>query len=212
MDLSPILKLAMSNPFSDIDRMVNIYHLLSQVLIFDVPGSIVELGCNEGKTSLFLRLIIDHFAPHRELHVYDSFQGLPPSGSFDDSVEQGDFKASKEQLEENFIQWELKLPFIHEGWFEETLPHLLPNPIAFAYLDTDLYDSILISLEYLYPRLSKDAVVVIDDYADLERNSHARDNLRGVKKACDDFFLKRVEKVYVLIGSSDLTMGYIRKQ
>src|SRR5450755_864773 len=240
MNNNVILKLAKVNPrMSDIDRLVNIYHMLSQVLVFDVPGSIVELGCNEGKTSIFLRMIIDYFAPHRELHLYDSFQGLPQRGkydehtnerdfqvtkqvfeensrkwglklSYDQYLNEGDFKVGMQQLEENFKAWGLKLPFVHGGWFKDTLPRFLPTSIAFAYLDSDLYESILVSLRSIYPRLSKNAIVVIDDYCDAERNPRAWPGLPGVKRACDDFFTEKPEKISVLVGSWDLAMGYFR--
>jgi len=241
VDNSIILKLAATNPNnSGIDRLVNIYHMLSQVLVFDVAGAIVELGCNSGKTSVFLRFVLNHYSSQRELHVYDSFLGLPEKGTYDThasesalnaarkkfeedarksginvsygtSLTKGGFKATKLQLEENFQKLELNLPFIHEGWFEDTLPHCLPNQIAFAYLDGDFYNSILISLRYIYPRLTKRAIVVIDDYCDPEKSPHAWHGLPGVKKACDDFLIDKPDQVYVLIGSDDLAMGYLRK-
>jgi O-methyltransferase len=240
MDNSIILKLTMDNPnATGVDRLVNIYHLLSQILVFKVPGAIIELGCNEGKTSLFLRMIIDHFAPDRELHVYDSFQGLPQKSqydhlaedtalvtkqkfaedaarsglnmSYDETLTAGGLKAIQQQLEDNFQRWKLTPPIIHAGWFENTLPYYLPQSIAFAYLDSDFYDSILVSLEHIYPRLSPNAIVIVDDYCDSEKNPHAWSGLPGVKKACDFFLLEKPEKMYVLVGSDDLTIGYFRK-
>lgn len=240
MDNSIILKLAADNPnASGIDRLVNIYHLLSQILVFKVPGAIIEIGCNAGKTSVFLRMVIDHFAPDRELHVYDSFQGLPQKShydhlvkdtalvvkqkfvddaarsglniSYDETLTAAGLKATQQQLEDNFHHWKLTLPAIHAGWFEDTFPYSLPHSIAFAYLDSDFYDSILGSLEHIYPRLPLNAVVVIDDYCDLEKNPRAWSGLPGVKKACDIFFLDKPEKIHVLVGSDDLTMGYFRK-
>ena len=208
-----IFELVKENPFmTDIDRLVNIYHLLSQVLVFSVPGAVVELGCNEGKTSVFFQMIIDHYAPDRELHVYDSFEGLPQKSSFDTFSDAGECKATVEQLEHNFKKWGLRLPCVHKGWFNEILPHSIPEKIAFAYLDGDYYNSILESLEYTYPHLSKNAVVVIDDYCDPDRNPRAWQGLPGVKKACDRFFANKPEKISVLVGSQDMPMGYFRKQ
>lgn len=213
MDNTIILKLAEDNPdMSDVDRLANIYHMLSQVLVFDVPGSVVEVGCNVGKTSVFLQMIIERLAPDYELHLYDSFQGLPARGPYDDYLNQGDCLATKEQVLRTFHKWNQKEPFIHEGWFKNTLSQTLPERIAFAYLDSDFYDSILVSLQQVYPRLSPKAIVMIDDYCDLERNPKAWSGLPGVKKACDDFFCNKPEQVYVLAGSGDLTMGYFRKQ
>lgn len=195
MDNVVILKLAEDNPLSDIDRLVNIYHLLSQVLVFHVPGDIVELGCHQGKTSVFLRMLIDHYDAERELHVYDSFSGLPKQGKYDTYLMDDNCMASIQQLQETFTRWHVELPIIHKGWFQETLPQLLPERIAFAYLDGDFYDSILVSLRYVYPRLTNNAVVIIDDYCDPGRNPNAWDGPPGPKKACDDFFQTNQKKL-----------------
>jgi len=213
VDNTVIFKLAQDNAdMTDIDRLVNIYHTLSQVLVFGIPGAILELGCNEGKTSLFLRMIINYYSPGRELHVYDSFAGLPVKSEFDTYSNTGECRANVQQLEENFREWNLQLPIVHKGWFRETLSYAVPDPVAFAYLDSDYYKSILESLEYVYPHLSKNAIVVIDDYCDLARNPRAWSGLAGVKKACDLFFADKPEKISVLVGSKDMPMGYFRKQ
>ncbi|MGR5907940.1 TylF/MycF/NovP-related O-methyltransferase [Bacillus paranthracis] len=103
-------------------------------------------------------------------------------------------------------------PEIHPGWFFETLPHELPEKISFAYLDSDFYDPILISLEAIYPKLSKGAIVIIDDYGDKERAPKCWEGLPGVKKACDQFFKNVPESPTVLIGESDLSMCYFIKE
>jgi O-methyltransferase len=84
--------------------------------------------------------------------------------------------------------------------------------IAFAYLDSDFYESILVSLEHVYPRLPRNGLMIIDDYGDKARNPLAWDELPGVKLACDDFFADKPEKVSVLIGTGDLPFGLVRKQ
>jgi O-methyltransferase len=207
-----IFRLAEDNAdMGDIDRLVNIYWALSSVLISGVPGDIVEVGCNVGKTSVFLRMVMDHFAPERELHVYDSFQGLPAPGEHDAYLKEGECTATVEQLRETFRTWGVEPPTIHEGWFDRTLPTRLPERIAFGYLDGDFYESTKISLEHVYPRLADKAVIIVDDYCDAEKNERAFDLLPGPKAACDEFFRDKPEKVSVLVGVGDLAFGYFRK-
>jgi O-methyltransferase len=65
------------------------------------------------------------------------------------------------------------------------------------------------SLEHVYPRLSRGAVVVVDDYCDpsvLERNNI----LPGAKKACDEFLAGKPEKMTVLIAGPE-AHAYFRK-
>lgn len=212
MDNGSILTLARDHPdMTDVDRLVNIYHLLSQTLVFGVPGAVAELGCHAGATTVLMRMIIDHFDAERPLHVFDSFCGLPAPGPKDAYLGEGDCRASEDDLRATFARWSKALPIIHKGWFAETLPHALPDTIAFAYIDADLYDSTLTALTHVYPRLAPNGILCIDDYADPERNPQAWTGLPGVKRACDEFFDGRGDRVSVLVGTGDLAFGMIRK-
>lgn len=212
MDNHVIYQLVADNvDMCDVERLVNIYWALSGVLVAGVDGEVVEVGCNAGKTSVFLQMVIDYFAPERELHVYDSFRGLPVVGEHDRYLEEGDCAASAAAVDATFARWGLRPPQIHEGWFEDTLPDQLPESIAFAYLDGDFYESMLTSIKHVYPRLKKGAIVMVDDYGDREKNPQAWDMLPGPKRACDEFFADKPESVSVLVGTNDLGFGYVRK-
>lgn len=89
--------------------------------------------------------MIEQFDSQRSLHVYDSFEGLPPAGPRDAGTpfERGMLSASQDALLMNFKSFGLRPPVIHAGWFKDTLPSGLPNTISFAHLDGDFYDSIL---------------------------------------------------------------------
>jgi len=67
-----------------------------------------------------------------------------------------------------------------------------------------------VSLEHVYPRLSRGAICVIDDYADPDAYPEAWNKLPGVKQACDEFFADKPEKVS-FIYSADMSHGYFRK-
>jgi len=194
------------------EQAINIYHLLSQTLAAGVPGDVVELGCFKGTTSLLIQMTLDQNKSEKRLHVYDSFEGLPELSEKDISVQtgKGSMKTTEDSLVENFATYNVRLPEIHAGWFKDTLPSGLPQQISFAHLDGDLYSSIMESLMNVYPKLSKGAVVVIDDYCDpyVYEMNHL---YPGVKKACDEFFADKPEKVNVLIAGCK-THGYFRKE
>lgn len=63
------------------------------------------------------------------------------------------------------------------GWFENVLPHYDTGPISILRLDADLYNSTYVCLKYLYPKLLKGGIVVLDDI-----------QLPGCRAACDDYF------------------------
>lgn len=192
--------------WTNLERRINIYHLVSQVLAFGVPGDLVELGCNSGHTCVLIQKVIDLYDPTKRLHAYDSFQGLPDPRPEDAGsgivLRRGKMITSVQKLLNNFASVGLKPPEIHFGWFADTLPQELPGEICFAHLDGDLYDSILISLEHVYPRLSKGAICVIDDYQDAR--------LPGVKQACDKFLADKAEQVLLLYAGA-FSHAFFRK-
>ncbi len=61
---------------TSIEQRINMYHLVSQVLTYEVYGDLVEVGCNEGQSAVLMKKVIDSHGSHKRLHVYDSFEGL----------------------------------------------------------------------------------------------------------------------------------------
>jgi O-methyltransferase len=193
------------------EKRINMFHLADQVLFYGVPGDFVELGCHAGQSAALLRRIMDNYG-RQSLHVYDSFAGLPelkPEDGDTSIYHEGWGRISEEALLSNFRRLDLQPPIVHAGWFEDTLPAELPEKIAFAHLDGDLYDSIKISLEFVYPRLSKGAICLIDDYCDPDIHDRWLE-LPGVKRACDEFLKDKPEKVFLLYASGH-SHGYFRK-
>jgi O-methyltransferase len=99
---------------------------------------------------------------------------------------------------------------IYKGWFQDTLPSGLHDLISFAYLDGDLYDSILMSLQYVYPKLAPGAVCLIDDYCDPQINPKGWNRLPGVKKACDEYLIDRPEKIEFIYSGTN-SHAFFRK-
>jgi len=163
-----------------------VWRELEKVLQRGVQGHVVELGCYAGTTSVFIRrLLNNHPEPAREFHVYDSFQGLPEKTRQDSNAAGVDFEAgklfvTKAEFIQVFKSANLSLPYIHKGWFGELPESSVPAPIAFAFLDGDFYSSIIDSLRLVWPKLSEDGVIVVDDYK--------RETLPGVEQALRDFF------------------------
>ena len=73
-----------------------------------------------------------------------------------------------------------KLHFI-KGKVEDTLPGQAPDQIALLRLDTDWYESTAHELKHLFPRLSQNGVLIIDDYG----------HWLGARKAVDEYFAQQ---------------------
>lgn len=174
-------------------KMFHVLMELDRTIRDDVPGHIVELGCFEGGTTLMMRRLLDKLdQKHRELHVYDSWEGVPVPVVQDKPVpgvapfEKGFCMTRREVFDRNFKNADLRPPHVHTGWFAAIPDVEYPAQIAFAFFDGDMYSSIIDSFNKVYAKLSKGARVVIDDY-DWERTP-------GVKQACADFLRDKPER------------------
>lgn len=194
------------------DRLSVIADELAALTARGLPGAVVELGCYWGAMALWIRSVLDSLGDcDREIHVYDSFQGMPAPGAEDsDHLAAGELWSSPDDVRATHAAWGRAAPVIHPGWFDETLPTELPDEIAFAYLDGDFYASTLTGLTHCIPRLAPTGVLLIDDYADTAVNPRAWDGLPGVKRACDGYF-EAPSPVTVLFGDGDLAFGRYEK-
>ena len=159
---------------------------LRNALSRDVSGDIVEFGCYRGDTSLLMERILEREFPESQsrLWIYDSFEGLPARTREDASVAGDNFRAgellvTKREVVERFKKAGLRVPRIRKGFFENLSNSDLPEEIAFAFLDGDLYQSIKTSLELVAPRMNKNGVILVHDYNNPQ--------LPGVARAVDEW-------------------------
>ena len=159
---------------------------LHQVLENGTSGDVVEFGCYRGDTSLLMERVLEREFPKSlsRLWVYDSFEGLPARTREDASVAGDNFRAgellvTKREVVERFKKAGLRVPRIRKGFFENLSNSDLPEEIAFAFLDGDLYQSIKTSLELVAPRMNKNGVILVHDYNNPQ--------LPGVARAVDEW-------------------------
>lgn len=179
------------------DQVRTILTELERVIDYGAEGDVVEFGCYIGTTSIFLQRLLLATSSNKTLHVYDSFEGLPPKTDKDASVAGDQFAAgelavSKKQFVQTFAKAGVRQPIIHKSWFNELTQKDIPQNIAFAFLDGDFYSSIHDSLKLVLPRLTEGAVVVVDDYA--------REALPGVAKAVHELLPHKIVTVRNNLG------------
>lgn len=157
--------------------------------VLNLPGDVVELGCNVGMTTSFLRRLLDAAGSKKEIHVFESFQGLPEKTEEDGAThcEAGASAVTKEMFLETFEKAGLKLPVINAGWFSEIPDNKYPDEICFAFFDGDFYTSIMDSFKKVYNKMVKGGIILIHDYK--------WNPFPGVQKACEDFLADKPESV-----------------
>jgi len=167
-------------------RLDNVEQCVRDVITSGVPGDLIETGVWRGGTCIFMRALLKAYGEtDRTVWVADSFRGLPKADAhrvedIEDALCDVPFLAVPlDQVKANFARYGLlddQVRFL-PGWFQDTLPTAPVERIAVMRLDGDMYDSTMVALRSLYPKLSVGGYVIIDDY-------HA---VRGCKQAVDDF-------------------------
>ena len=176
------------------------FYTLDRVLreLPEVRGSVIECGVYRGATLLGMAHILNDRGARTKIYGLDSFEGFPepdPKDARDDGQMHPDVHAgflgdtSYEALLERIrlIGWDDRIQLL-KGFFEDTLPQLSGERFSLAHLDCDLYTSYRTCLDFIYPRMLKGGVIVLDDYR-LPANVYP-----GADRAVDEFFADKPEK------------------
>lgn len=130
----------------------------------------------------------------KSLWLYDSFAGLPEKTREDLSgaganFQAGELSVTKREVIDKLHKNGLKTSshpdpttssvIVKKAWFSDLAATDLPERIAFAFCDGDLYSSIKISLKLVLPRLSDQGIIIVHDYNNPE--------LPGSARAVDEF-------------------------
>jgi hypothetical protein len=135
-----------------------------------VPGDYIEAGIWRGGAVVFMRAMLDAYGiEDRKVFAADSFAGIPKNvKAINDPVDNWSDRwvASLEDVQQNIARFGMldeKIRFV-VGFFAESLSALTEERFALVRLDSDSYDSVETSLDYLYPLTSKGGIVIIDDW------------------------------------------------
>jgi O-methyltransferase len=190
-------------------RLDNLQELLETVLDEDVPGDVIETGVWRGGASIFMRgVLAAHGDRTRRVWLADSFQGLPRPDAAQYPADRGDelhtidlLAVSLETVKANFGRYGLlddQVRFL-PGWFRDTLPRAPIDELSLIRLDGDMYESTIVALDALYPKLAVGGFVVVDDYGAIP----------GCRQAVDDF--RRSRAIDAPLDAIDWTGVYWRR-
>ena len=191
---------------------------LAHYQLFDMArkssGEIVECGVFKGAS-------LSRFAMFRELfesHDTRKIIGFDIFGKFPKTKFKADFKKRTKFIDEAGLQSISKEQLIKvlknkgvyknielvKGDITKTIPkYLEKNPelrISLLNLDTDIYEPAVTILEYLYPRIVKGGILILDDYGVFP----------GETKAVDEYFTTK--KIEIKKFSFSKSPSYIIKK
>jgi O-methyltransferase len=180
-----------------------------------IEGDIVECGVwRGGSMQAIARVLAARGETTRELHLFDTFEGMPPPSDAD--VMNGGPSAAEllrtrprtahvwavadlEDVKAGMarVGYPAQRIHYHPGLVEETIPAAAPERIALLRLDTDWYASTKHELEHLYDRVPPGGVVILDDY----------DYWDGSRKAVDEFIASTGARLLLApMGSGRITV------
>jgi O-methyltransferase len=159
------------------DRAYVLYVLLNQT--FFLRGDVWECGVYRGGTAAMMAAMIEAHAPGKKLYLFDTFSGMPATDPEKDIHKAGDFSDTSLEAVSSFVGRK-DFCCYKKGFIPETFSGLESSVIAFAHIDVDIYQSIIDSLNFIWPKLVTGGVIVFDDYG--------FPTCPGARMAVDEFF------------------------
>jgi hypothetical protein len=207
-----------AKPFTMTDRekVLSLIHAVRYVVNSGVQGDIVECGVWKGGSMMAIaRTLLNMGVQDRELHLFDTFEGMSTPTDKDinhkgydarEVFEESKFNdregsdwcyAALDEVKANLARVGYPPARVHyiKGKVEDTLPQAAPERIALLRLDTDWYESTLHEMRTLYPRLVNGGVLIIDDYY----------TWKGSKQAVDEYVAEHGLKLFLAPLSSGAT-------
>ncbi len=190
---------------TSLQRMNALYKATEYVIKNKIPGDIVECGVWKGGSMMLTSLILlKSNEINRKIYLYDTYEGMSKPTDHDVSFDNIKAQNNKNKFKKEKIQWvfapleEVKqnlystgypkenLIFI-KGKVENTIPGTIPNKISILRLDTDWYESTYHELNHLFPLLSENGILIIDDYG----------YWKGAKEATDKYIKENKIKIFL---------------
>jgi hypothetical protein len=131
---------------------------------------------------------------------HDKGKLQPVSGVYDRFGGPGTLEENR-QLLGTIIGYPKEFIHYHVGWFQNTIPadHQNIGSIAILRLDGDWYASTKVCLEYLFEKVVRGGVVIIDDYGTYE----------GCKRALDEYM--KLNKIQAYLAPIDRDCRFLVK-
>lgn len=175
------------------ERLLSVIESVRYIIKNNIYGDLVECGVWRGGSSMAAALTLSSLNIFdRTIYLYDTFEGMTKPTDID---KDNNGKNASEILSEDSNYWAVssfsevlqnmkqtnypldKIIFT-KGAVENTIPNTIPKSISFLRLDTDWHESTLHELIHLYPLVSKNGVIIIDDYG----------HWQGSRIATDEYF------------------------
>ena len=138
------------------DESYNLYHLMKRNS--KLSGNIAEVGVADGASAL----ILAELKKDKKLFLFDTFEGLEEYKT-ETTHDIKKYKININKINRLFSKF--KDVYIHKGIFPKDTGDSIKNEnFSLVHLDVNLYKSTVDCLEYFWPRMVKQGVIILHDY------------------------------------------------
>jgi O-methyltransferase len=124
----------------------------------EIKGDIAEIGTYKGGTAF----IMHHIIPSKQLHLYDTFNGIVKTDKFIDLYHNdGEFS----NINVNGLKKYFPKAIFRIGTFPDTFTEQ-KTKFSFIHSDTDTYFGTKATLNIFSKRMSSGGIILIDDWGD----------------------------------------------
>ncbi len=168
------------NPFGVLPTLISTDRLCNLIryseMVKDIEGDVCEFGVFQGGSLE----ILAKFNPHKNVIGIDSFAGLPVPCEKDNYHKQGDFSETSYEDLKGYFSIQHRNVTLLKGFSPDVFNSIHPHKkYCYVHVDVDLYQSVKDAIDYFWPRMVDDGVIIFDDYG--------WDTTEGAKMAIDEF-------------------------
>jgi Macrocin-O-methyltransferase (TylF) len=185
------------------ERLYALYKSVQYTVENRIPGDLVECGVWRGGSMKLVAHVLHSLGDtNRTLFLYDTFEGMTePDPAFDIDFSGNEAVNDWREVRRRGVKWAyapveevqqiiastgypMEKVKLVKGRVEETIPETIPAFIALLRLDTDWYSSTKHEMEHLYPKLSPQGILILDDYG----------HYQGARRGVDEYLSKLDKK------------------
>jgi hypothetical protein len=165
------------------ERLYALYKAVQYTVENGIPGDLVECGVWRGGSMKLVAHVLRSLGDtDRTLFLYDTFEGMTePDPGVDVDFSGNEAINEWREVRRRGVKWAYApVEEVHQilatsgypmekvklvkGLVQETIPATIPASIALLRLDTDWYSSTKHEMKHLYPKLSPQGILILDDY------------------------------------------------
>jgi Macrocin-O-methyltransferase (TylF) len=185
------------------ERLYALYKAVRYTVENGIPGDLVECGVWRGGSMKLVAHVLHSLGDtNRTLFLYDTFEGMTePDPAVDVDFSGNEAINEWREVQRRGVKWAYApVEEVHQilatsgypmekvklvkGRVQETIPATIPASIALLRLDTDWYSSTKHEMKHLYPKLSPQGILILDDYG----------HYQGARRGVDEYLSKLDKK------------------